>query len=137
MFEFVYLSDLKFNLNKSSLRPDISINLLYCINRVLFCRLCNLDFITLFQSFFQVIGKKRILTKTLVQPLPLKIIFFVNMKVNPWTILWERITFENIYSCNTISLSRHEQLCLIWLHFERYFSHHWPDDGRSISWNLA
>ena len=25
---------------------------------------------------------------------------------------------------NTISLSVHEQLCLIRLHFERYFSHH-------------
>ena len=25
---------------------------------------------------------------------------------------------------DTISLSRHEQVCLIRLHFERYFSHH-------------
>ena len=26
---------------------------------------------------------------------------------------------------NTISLSRHEQVCLMRLRFERYFSHHW------------
>ena len=26
---------------------------------------------------------------------------------------------------NTISLSRHEQVCLIKLPLERYFSHHW------------
>ena len=26
---------------------------------------------------------------------------------------------------NTISLSRHEQVCLRELRFERYFSHHW------------
>ena len=34
---------------------------------------------------------------------------------------------------NTISLSRHEQVCLMRLRFERY----WPDDGRSISQNVA
>ena len=36
---------------------------------------------------------------------------------------------KNIFAClfsvhNTISLSRHEQVCLIRLPFERYFSHH-------------
>ena len=36
---------------------------------------------------------------------------------------------ENIIACpfsvhNTISLSRHEQVSLIWLRSERYFSHH-------------
>ena len=36
---------------------------------------------------------------------------------------------KNIYAClfsvhNIISLSRHEQVCLIRLRFERYFSHH-------------
>ena len=36
---------------------------------------------------------------------------------------------KNIFAClfsvhNTISLSRHEQVCLIRLRFERYFSHH-------------
>ena len=36
---------------------------------------------------------------------------------------------------NTVSLSRHEQVCLIRLCFERYVSH--PDDGRSISQNVA
>ena len=34
---------------------------------------------------------------------------------------------------NTISLSRHEQVCLLRLLFERYFS----DDGRSFSRNVA
>ena len=29
---------------------------------------------------------------------------------------------KNLY--NTISLSRHEQICLMRLRFERYFSHH-------------
>ena len=38
---------------------------------------------------------------------------------------------KNIFAClfgvhNTISLSRHEQVCLIRLRFERYFSHHRP-----------
>ena len=28
------------------------------------------------------------------------------------------------YDSNTISLSRHEQVCLMRLRFERYFSHH-------------
>ena len=36
---------------------------------------------------------------------------------------------ENIFAClfsihNAISLSRHEQVCLSVLRFERYFSHH-------------
>ena len=36
---------------------------------------------------------------------------------------------KNIFTClfsvrNTISLSRHEQVCLMRLRFERYFSHH-------------
>ena len=53
------------------------------------------------------------------------------------------IVRKNIFAClfsvhNTISLSRHEQVCLMRLRFERYFSHHhWPDDGRSISRNVA
>ena len=39
------------------------------------------------------------------------------------------IVRKNIYPClfsaqNTLSLSRHEQACLIRLRFERYFSHH-------------
>ena len=38
---------------------------------------------------------------------------------------------SNIFN-NTLSLSRHEQVCLMRLHFERY-----PDDGRSISRNVA
>ena len=37
------------------------------------------------------------------------------------------------FNCDTISLSRHEQVCLMRLRFERYFSH----DGRSISRNIA
>ena len=37
---------------------------------------------------------------------------------------------KNIFACsfsihNTISLSRHEQVCLSGLCFERYFSYHW------------
>ena len=37
---------------------------------------------------------------------------------------------KNIFAClfsvhNTIILSRHEQVCLMRLRFERYFSHHW------------
>ena len=36
---------------------------------------------------------------------------------------------KNIFAClfgvlNTISLPRHEQVCLLRLRFERYFSHH-------------
>ena len=43
---------------------------------------------------------------------------------------------KNIFAClfsihNAISLSRHEQVCLSGLHFERYFSHH------CISGNIA
>ena len=37
---------------------------------------------------------------------------------------------------NTKSLSRHEQVCLIRLRLERYFSHK-PDDEKSISPNVA
>ena len=32
--------------------------------------------------------------------------------------------FETVNCSNTISLSRHEQVCLMRLRFERYFSHH-------------
>ena len=82
-----------------------------------------------------------------------------------WTLLTQK-TFlirKNIFAClfsvhNTISLSRHEQVCLMRLRFERYFSNHLrfslrchhnkilpkdlqlksrPDDGRSISRNVA
>ena len=39
---------------------------------------------------------------------------------------------------NTVSLSRHEYVCLLRLHFERYLSdHHRPDDWISISQNVA
>ena len=35
------------------------------------------------------------------------------------------LSFACLFSVhNTISLSCHERVCLIWLHFERYFSHH-------------
>ena len=37
---------------------------------------------------------------------------------------------------NTISLSCHEQVCLLRLRFQKYFSHQ-PDDGRSISQSVA
>ena len=39
---------------------------------------------------------------------------------------YKRIEFckEYSYYYNTISLSRHEQVCLMRLRFERYFSHH-------------
>ena len=30
-----------------------------------------------------------------------------------------------VRSCDIISLSRHEQVCLMRLRFKRYFSHHW------------
>ena len=47
-------------------------------------------------------------------------------------------TRKNIFAClfsvhNTISLSRHEQVCLMRLRFERYS----PIIGRSISRNVA
>ena len=38
---------------------------------------------------------------------------------------------------NKISLSSHEQVCLIRLNFKRYFSYHQANDGRSISRNVA
>ena len=34
------------------------------------------------------------------------------------------LDYEGIKFSNTISLSRHEQVCLMRLRFERYFSHH-------------
>ena len=45
---------------------------------------------------------------------------------------------ENIFVCllsvhNTISLSRDEQVCLIRLGFERYFSHHRAKEGSFLS----
>ena len=44
---------------------------------------------------------------------------------------------NNNDNLNTIDLSRHGQVCLTRLRFERYFSHHRPDDGKSISRNVA
>ena len=38
---------------------------------------------------------------------------------------------------NTISLSHHEQVCLMRLRFKKYFSHHQPDNRRNISRNVA
>ena len=48
------------------------------------------------------------------------------------------VTKKDIFAClfsvhNTISSSHHEQVCLMRLHFEIYFS----DDGRGISRNVA
>ena len=37
---------------------------------------------------------------------------------------WYIINYENNTNYDTISLSRHEQVCLMRLRFERYFSHH-------------
>ena len=46
--------------------------------------------------------------------------------------------FAGLFSVHsTISVSRREQVRLIRLRFERYFSHQSPDDGRSISRNVA
>ena len=42
---------------------------------------------------------------------------------------FKKLTCKNKYYYNTISLSRHEQVCLIRLRFERYFSHHLPSLG--------
>ena len=56
---------------------------------------------------------------------------------------WKRCVIrKNIFAFlfsvhNTTSLSRYEQVCLIGLRFKRYFSHHRPDDGRSIYRNVA
>ena len=54
-------------------------------------------------------------------------IFWGNLKT-------KSIIRKNIFAClfsvhNTISLSRHEQVCLMRLRFERYFSHHGPMMG--------
>ena len=51
-------------------------------------------------------------------------------------------SLKNIFAClfsihNTRRLSRHEQVCLSRLRFERYFSHHRDSDGKSISRNVA
>ena len=48
-----------------------------------------------------------------------------------------RVKTITIFFSNTISLSRHEQVSLIGLRFERYFSHHPANDGRGISQNVA
>ena len=45
---------------------------------------------------------------------------------------------KNLFAClfvvhNTISLSCHEQVCLIRLHFERYFSYHQEEVSRDTS----
>ena len=49
-----------------------------------------------------------------------------------------KIVFSCLFSvCNIISLSCHKQVCLMKLHFERYFPHHRAYDGRSISWNVV
>ena len=44
---------------------------------------------------------------------------------------------KTIFAClfsvhNTISLSRHEQVCLMRLRFERYFSHHRADGKKEL-----
>ena len=49
---------------------------------------------------------------------------------------------KNIFTClfsvrNVISLSNHEQVCLMRLCFERYFSRHRTNDGGSISRNVV
>ena len=50
--------------------------------------------------------------------------------------------FKNIASRlfsvhNIRNLSRHEKVCLMRLHFKRYFCHHWDVDDRAISQNEA
>ena len=48
-----------------------------------------------------------------------------------------RVKTITIFFSNTISLSRHEQVSLSGLRFERYFSHHPANDGRGIPQNVA
>ena len=49
----------------------------------------------------------------------------------------KNVMHKNSFAClfsvhSTISLSRHEQVCLMRLRFERYFSHHQPDAKRLL-----
>ena len=50
---------------------------------------------------------------------------------------WKYLKIQKFDRSYTLSLSRHEQVCLMRLRFEKYFSYHWADDGRSISRNAV
>ena len=64
------------------------------------------------------------------------VVIYCYLKRDNDKVLEYPINYSSYY--NTISLSRHEQVCLMRLRFERYFSHHRAMyDGRSISRNVA
>ena len=48
-----------------------------------------------------------------------------NSEKNNLTIALNVLYVKKEKNYNTIRLSRHEQVCLIRLRLERYFSHHW------------
>ena len=59
---------------------------------------------------------------------PLFEAYFFNIQPT-FLYIGKKLICKNIFTClfsihNTISLSRHEQVCLIRLPFARYFSHH-------------
>ena len=49
---------------------------------------------------------------------------------------WKYLKIKKFDRFYTVSLSRHEQVCLMRLRFEKNFSY-WADDGRSISRNVV
>ena len=49
-----------------------------------------------------------------------------------------RFSRDHVVECSERTvLSCLEPVCLCWRRFGRYFSHIWPDDGKSISRNVA
>ena len=70
---------------------------------------------------------------TLISVGPFSYLYYFNLVSTIW------LTSKSIFAClfsvnNKVSLSRHEQVCLMRLHFERFLSHL---DGESISRNVA
>ena len=45
----------------------------------------------------------------------------IDIKNCTYYFLNDMINIKNL----NIGLLHHKQVCLMWLHFERYFSHHW------------
>ena len=60
------------------------------------------------------------------------------MKILRANVTIRKNIFAYLFSVHhTISLSRHEKVCLMRRRFERYFSRYRAHDGRSISRNVA
>ena len=91
-------------------------------------------------SFFFVLKIFKNLLFAKISRRKIRLFYLAKINTRKYWYAWG-IIHKNIFVCqfsihNIITLSRHEQVCLMRLRLEKHFSHHRAYDGRSISRNI-